>query len=73
MKKPMLWLFGLVIVAVEVWSVYRADWLLFGFNTAIGLSLFAGLRKSGRAQRFQVLLLLAAAVLGLIRLARSLF
>ncbi|HZG51173.1 MAG TPA: hypothetical protein VEZ40_03465 [Pyrinomonadaceae bacterium] len=62
----------LLIIAVDVWSVYRSDWLLFGMNTAIGLSLLAGLKKSGRAQRFQ-LLLLAAAVIGVIRLAGSLF
>lgn len=73
MNKRMMLPVMLLIIVVNVWSVYRSDWLLFGMNTAIGLSLLIGLRKSARGQQLQMLLFTTAAVLGLIRLAQSLF
>ncbi|MDQ1557909.1 MAG: hypothetical protein QOD32_969 [Pyrinomonadaceae bacterium] len=73
MNQPILLLVMLLIIAVDVWSVSRADWLLFGMNTAVGLSLLLGLRKSETARRLQVLLFTAAAVIGVIRLASGLF
>jgi uncharacterized membrane protein len=73
MNKPILLLVMLMIIAVDVWSVYSSDWLLFGMNTAIGLSLLIGLRKSRTGQRLQVMLFMAAVVIGVLRLANSLF
>jgi hypothetical protein len=72
MNNPILLLVLLLIIAVDVWSVYRSDWLLFGMNTAIGVSLLIGQRKSETAQRLQTVLFMSAAVVGVIRLARLL-
>ena len=63
----------LLIIAVDVWSLYRSDWLSFAFTTVIGVSLLIGLRKSKASQRFQVMLFSVACVIGVIRLAIMLF
>ncbi|HEY0081458.1 MAG TPA: hypothetical protein VGB61_01610 [Pyrinomonadaceae bacterium] len=73
MDKRILLPIMLLVIAVDVWSIYRSDWLLFGMNTAIGLSLLLGVRKSRTGQRLQVMLFMTAAVIGVIRLAGSLF
>lgn len=63
----------LLVMVVDVWSLYNSDWLLFGMNTALGLSLLVGLRKSTATRQFQVVLFSVAFVIGVIRLAIILF
>jgi hypothetical protein len=63
----------LLIIVVDVWSVYRSDWLLLVMNTAIGVTLLIKLRKPKAAPRLQVVLLSMACVIGVIRLAIMLF
>lgn len=64
---------ALLIIVVDVWSLYRSDWLLFASNTAIGVSLLIGLRKSEATRRLQVMLFSTALVIGAIRLALMVF
>ncbi len=73
MNRLVFLLLMLLIIVVDVWSLYNSDWLLFGMNTAIGLSLMVGLRKSKATRRFQVVLFSVAFIIGVIRLAIILF
>jgi hypothetical protein len=63
----------LLMIVVAVWSLYRSDWLLFGMNAAIGVSLLFNLRKSEATRRLQVILFSVAFVIGALRLAIILF
>ncbi len=73
MNRLVLLLVVLLIIVVDVWAVYKSDWLLFAFNTAIGVTLLVDLRKSKATRRLQVVLFSVAFVIGVIRLAIILF
>ena len=73
MNRLVLLLVVLLVIVIDVWSLYRSDWLLFAFNTVISITLLIKLKKPKAAPQLQMVLLSVACVIGMIRLAIILF